>query len=161
MLITVCRPRGAWILTRDARRGIRSCCFRVGEGRMEVSPPLCAEGFSFLVGRRVCWCGISATGGAVTDSQLFAFAAGKTSLPLAPENAKGATCLVPVGGKLGSAACGGDAGQLFSIGWGVGLGVGQSGRGTWRWCGWDYHGSLGLEDWGGFLLEAVDVRYRS
>ncbi len=55
------------------------------------------------------------TEGLVTDSQLFTFTAGKSSLQLAPENAKGATCLVPAGAKLGSVACSSDAGQLFSI----------------------------------------------
>ncbi len=53
--------------------------------------------------------------GLVTDSQLFPFTAGKTTLQLAPENEKGASCLVPAGAKLDSAACSGDAAQLFTI----------------------------------------------
>ena len=57
----------------------------------------------------------STTGGEQTDSQLFAFKAGETSLALAPNSGGGTTCLVDDGAKLGSAACGG-AGQLFTIG---------------------------------------------
>ncbi|KAL8706787.1 MAG: hypothetical protein Q9201_000213 [Fulgogasparrea decipioides] len=53
--------------------------------------------------------------GQVTDSQEFAFKAGETSLQLTPSNAEG-TCLVPDGGKLGSAACNGGSNQLFQIG---------------------------------------------
>ncbi|CAF9910946.1 MAG: hypothetical protein HETSPECPRED_010241 [Heterodermia speciosa] len=61
-------------------------------------------------------CGGRADGGGdSTDSQLFAFKAGETSLALAPNNGGGTTCLVDDGAKLGSAACGG-AGQLFTIG---------------------------------------------
>lgn len=61
-------------------------------------------------------CGGRADGeGGVTDSQLFSFTVGKNSLALAPQNEKGATCLVPAGEKLGSAACNGGADQLFSI----------------------------------------------
>lgn len=55
-------------------------------------------------------------GGQVTDSQLFKFTAGQKSLALAPNNAKGATCLVPVNGKLADAACDNQANQLFTIG---------------------------------------------
>ena len=47
----------------------------------------------------------------MTDSQEFAFTAGQKTLPL---NNKG-TCLVPAGGKLGSAACSGGADQDFTI----------------------------------------------
>jgi hypothetical protein len=55
-------------------------------------------------------------GGAVTNSQLFPFAAGETSLTLAPENQNGATCLVPLNGKLDEANCAsGDASQLYTI----------------------------------------------
>ncbi|KAL8727994.1 MAG: hypothetical protein Q9181_005498 [Wetmoreana brouardii] len=61
-------------------------------------------------------CGGRADGeGQVTDSQEFAFKDGETSLQLTPSNAKG-TCLVPDGGKLGSAACNGGNNQLFQIG---------------------------------------------
>lgn len=59
---------------------------------------------------------MSFTEGKETDSQEFAFTDGKSTLPLAPNNEKGATCLVPDGGALGSAGCNGDASQLFTIG---------------------------------------------
>lgn len=55
------------------------------------------------------------TEGLVTDSQLFAFTAGKSSFQLAPNNEKGATCLVPNGAALDSAACSDDASQLFTV----------------------------------------------
>lgn len=55
------------------------------------------------------------TEGLVTDSQLFAFKGG-SSTQLAPNNQKGATCLVPSGNVLGSAACSSDEGQSFTIG---------------------------------------------
>ncbi|KAM3073592.1 hypothetical protein ACMFMG_004522 [Clarireedia jacksonii] len=56
-------------------------------------------------------------GGLVTNSQLFPFTAGQTSILLAPENANNATCLVAnASGKLDSTACGADVtGQTFSI----------------------------------------------
>lgn len=54
--------------------------------------------------------------GQQTDSQLFAFKAGETSLPLSLTNGGDSTCLVSDGGKLGSAACSGGAEQLFTIG---------------------------------------------
>lgn len=55
-------------------------------------------------------------GGAVTNSQLFPFTAGETSLTLAPENQNGATCLVPLNGKLDEANCAaGDATQVYTI----------------------------------------------
>ena len=53
--------------------------------------------------------------GQVTNSQLFAFTAGETSLALKPQNGNGATCLVPQGAKLGSAACDNAADQTFTI----------------------------------------------
>ncbi|KAF4632402.1 hypothetical protein G7Y89_g5722 [Cudoniella acicularis] len=53
-------------------------------------------------------------GGAVTNSQLFAFGGGN-SIVLAPENANGATCLFDNAGKLDSQACNGGATQVFSI----------------------------------------------
>jgi hypothetical protein len=55
-------------------------------------------------------------GGQVTNSQLFSFN-GTTSFVLAPENANGATCLVPdQSGRLDQAACqSGDASQVFTI----------------------------------------------
>lgn len=55
-------------------------------------------------------CGGRADGGGETsDSQLFPFVAGTTSLQLAPENGKGQICLVDVGGKLDQGACNSDA----------------------------------------------------
>ncbi|KAI4091041.1 MAG: hypothetical protein L6R37_007807 [Teloschistes peruensis] len=61
-------------------------------------------------------CGGRADGeGLATNSQEFAFTAGKTSLALTPLNAKD-TCFVPDGAKLGTAACSGDAAQVFTIG---------------------------------------------
>ncbi|KAG0652728.1 hypothetical protein D0Z07_0756 [Hyphodiscus hymeniophilus] len=55
-------------------------------------------------------------GGAVTNSQLFPFAAGETSFTLAPENQNGATCLIPLNGKLDEANCAsGDASQSYTI----------------------------------------------
>jgi hypothetical protein len=63
-------------------------------------------------------CGGRADGqGAVTNSQLFTFTAGETSLRLEPENGNGAVCLVPnASGRLDQAACSTDPGQLFTIG---------------------------------------------
>lgn len=56
-------------------------------------------------------------GGSVTNSQLFTFAAGETSLKLQPENGDGSVCLVPnASGRLDQAACSDDAGQVFTIG---------------------------------------------
>ncbi|MCJ1426600.1 hypothetical protein MMC29_004503 [Sticta canariensis] len=61
-------------------------------------------------------CGGRADGeGLVTDSQLFGFK-GDSSTRLAPNSDKGATCLVPEGNVLGSGACDGSQGQLFTIG---------------------------------------------
>jgi len=61
-------------------------------------------------------CGGRADGsGQVTSSQLFPFTTGETSLALSPENTNGATCLVPLSGRLDQASCDGDAGQLFNI----------------------------------------------
>ncbi|KAJ3280412.1 hypothetical protein HK104_000673 [Borealophlyctis nickersoniae] len=55
-------------------------------------------------------------GGAVTDSQVFAFKAGEKSLRLQPKNARGAVCLVPnAAGRLDQAPCSQDPGQLFTI----------------------------------------------
>lgn len=63
-------------------------------------------------------CGGRADGnGTMTNSQLFTFAgtAHKT-LKLQPENANGATCLVPnAAGRLDQAACGADPAQVFTI----------------------------------------------
>lgn len=53
--------------------------------------------------------------GLVTDSQLFGFK-GDSSTQLAPNSDKGATCLIPSGNVLGSGACDGSQGQLFTIG---------------------------------------------
>ncbi|TAQ89329.1 hypothetical protein B7494_g2308 [Chlorociboria aeruginascens] len=55
-------------------------------------------------------------GGTVTNSQLFPFTAGETTLTLAPENAANATCLFPNGAKLDSENCSGAAEQTFTIG---------------------------------------------
>ena len=56
------------------------------------------------------------TEGLQTDSQLFTFKAGVTSLPLSLTNNGDSTCMIPAGGKLGSATCNGDASQNFTIG---------------------------------------------
>jgi hypothetical protein len=53
--------------------------------------------------------------GQVTNSQLFTFKAGETSLRLQPENGNGAICLVPNNGKLDETVCNTGADQLFSI----------------------------------------------
>jgi hypothetical protein len=56
-------------------------------------------------------------GGAVTNSQLFTFTTGETSLTLQPENGSGDVCLVPnASGRLDQAPCSGDASQVFTIG---------------------------------------------
>jgi len=56
-------------------------------------------------------------GGAVTNSQLFAFTTGETSLTLQPENGSGDVCLVTnASGRLDQAPCSGDASQVFTIG---------------------------------------------
>ncbi|KAJ8068119.1 hypothetical protein OCU04_003691 [Sclerotinia nivalis] len=63
-------------------------------------------------------CGGRADGdGLVTNSQLFPFIEGQTSILLAPENGNNATCLAAnAAGKLDSTACGGDAtSQSFTI----------------------------------------------
>lgn len=54
-------------------------------------------------------------GGQVTDSQLFPFSAGETSLEITPQNQINATCLVPDAAILGNATCTGDVGQRFTI----------------------------------------------
>lgn len=54
-------------------------------------------------------------GGAVTDSQLFNFASGSSSLPLVPQNSNNATCLVNSNGALAPADCDDSADQLFKI----------------------------------------------
>ncbi|KAF7971192.1 hypothetical protein HWV62_21872 [Athelia sp. TMB] len=55
-------------------------------------------------------------GGSVTNSQLFNFAAGSTSLPLVPQNGANATCLIVTNGSLGPIDCDNSADQLFFIG---------------------------------------------
>ncbi|KZP22510.1 hypothetical protein FIBSPDRAFT_1043557 [Athelia psychrophila] len=55
-------------------------------------------------------------GGAVTNSQLFNFAAGASSLALVPQNAANATCLIAADGALGPADCDNSADQLFTVG---------------------------------------------
>ncbi|KAK7902725.1 hypothetical protein LTR67_002371 [Exophiala xenobiotica] len=56
-------------------------------------------------------------GGAVTNSQLFTFTTGETSLTLQPENGSGDVCLVPnASGRLDQTPCSGDASQVFTIG---------------------------------------------
>jgi len=60
-------------------------------------------------------CGGRADGeGGVTNSQLFTFPGGETSLALASDAGK--TCVVNNAGKLDQNACSGDANQLFTIG---------------------------------------------
>lgn len=54
-------------------------------------------------------------GGQVTNSQLFPFTTGDSTMLLAPENANGATCLTPNDGLLDPISCSGDASQLFTI----------------------------------------------
>ncbi|KIW47564.1 uncharacterized protein PV06_00252 [Exophiala oligosperma] len=55
-------------------------------------------------------------GGTVTNSQLFTFTSGQTSLTLQPENGSGDVCLVPnSSGRLDQATCSGTAHQLFTI----------------------------------------------
>ncbi|EXJ71743.1 uncharacterized protein A1O5_05552 [Cladophialophora psammophila CBS 110553] len=62
-------------------------------------------------------CGGRADGsGQVTNSQLFSFTVGETSLRLQPENGAGAVCLVAdAAGRLDQAACSDDPSQLFTI----------------------------------------------
>ncbi|KAF2497064.1 hypothetical protein BU16DRAFT_560377 [Lophium mytilinum] len=69
-------------------------------------------------------------GGAVTDSQLFAFDGGAGPLALRPENAAG-TCLTIAGGKaLDQAACvAGEVAQSFTFG-GQGVSAPAPGNGT-------------------------------
>jgi hypothetical protein len=55
-------------------------------------------------------------GGQTTNSQQFPFAAGETSVKLAPENGNGQTCLFDNAGKLDQQACTGAASQTFTIG---------------------------------------------
>jgi len=50
-----------------------------------------------------------------TDSQLFTFTPGQKTIVLAPQNAKGNTCLVPKGAVLGDDSCTGGADQVFTI----------------------------------------------
>ncbi|KAL8915010.1 MAG: hypothetical protein Q9171_000450 [Xanthocarpia ochracea] len=60
-------------------------------------------------------CGGRADGdGKETDSQIFSFTAGQTSLPLALKN-EAETCLNIDDGKLGSAECNGEASQDFTL----------------------------------------------
>ncbi|ESZ90046.1 hypothetical protein SBOR_9575 [Sclerotinia borealis F-4128] len=62
-------------------------------------------------------CGGRADGdGLVTNSQLFPFTGGQTSIVLAPENGNNATCLAANAGKLDSTTCSSDAiSQSFTI----------------------------------------------
>jgi hypothetical protein len=62
-------------------------------------------------------CGGRAAGeGTVTDSQLFPFTEGETSLSLQPENGQGSVCLAPnAEGRLDQGACGG-ADTVFTVG---------------------------------------------
>ncbi|EXJ58543.1 hypothetical protein A1O7_05970 [Cladophialophora yegresii CBS 114405] len=56
-------------------------------------------------------------GGLVTDSQLFPFTEGETSLRLQPGNGDGQVCLsANADGRLDQAPCSDDAGQVFTIG---------------------------------------------
>ncbi|KAK4937774.1 hypothetical protein LTR10_021651 [Elasticomyces elasticus] len=56
-------------------------------------------------------------GGLVTNSQLFTFATGETSLQLQPENGDSTVCLVSdASGRLDQAACSDDPSQVFTIG---------------------------------------------
>ncbi|KIW31843.1 uncharacterized protein PV07_03436 [Cladophialophora immunda] len=63
-------------------------------------------------------CGGRADGsGQVTNSQLFTFTTGETSLRLQPENGDGAVCLVAdAAGRLDQAPCSDDPSQVFTIG---------------------------------------------
>ncbi|KIX94489.1 uncharacterized protein Z520_09875 [Fonsecaea multimorphosa CBS 102226] len=63
-------------------------------------------------------CGGRADGsGLVTNSQLFTFTAGETSLTLQPENGDGTVCLVAdAAGRLDQATCSDDPSQVFTIG---------------------------------------------
>lgn len=56
-------------------------------------------------------------GGQTTNSQLFPFdaAVNTNSIVLAPENANGEICLVPLDGKLDQANCDGSTSQEFTI----------------------------------------------
>ncbi|KAJ9606872.1 hypothetical protein H2200_008882 [Cladophialophora chaetospira] len=55
-------------------------------------------------------------GGLVTNSQLFTFAGGETSLQLQPENGNGQVCLAAnAEGRLDQAACSDDPSQIFTI----------------------------------------------
>jgi hypothetical protein len=54
-------------------------------------------------------------GGVVTDSQLFPFENGQTSLPLQPKAGKSAICLTPIDGLLDQTACSGAANQAFTF----------------------------------------------
>ncbi|KAI1627449.1 hypothetical protein EDD37DRAFT_656369 [Exophiala viscosa] len=56
-------------------------------------------------------------GGSVTNSQLFTFATGETSLQLQPENGDCTVCLIAdASGRLDQAACSDDPSQVFTIG---------------------------------------------
>jgi hypothetical protein len=56
-------------------------------------------------------------GGLVTNSQLFTFENGETSLTLEPENGNGQICFAEnAQGRLDQATCNGDASQVFTIG---------------------------------------------
>ncbi|OAP60872.1 hypothetical protein AYL99_05874 [Fonsecaea erecta] len=63
-------------------------------------------------------CGGRADGsGQVTNSQLFTFTAGETSLRLQPENGDGTVCLVEnAAGRLDQTTCSDDPSQVFTIG---------------------------------------------
>lgn len=55
-------------------------------------------------------------GGSVTNSQLFTFTSGETSLRLQPENGNGNICLVAnASGRLDKATCSDDPNQVFTI----------------------------------------------
>ena len=56
-------------------------------------------------------------GGLVTNSQLFTFTAGESSLQLQPENGNGQICFAEnAAGRLDQVACSSDPAQVFTIG---------------------------------------------
>lgn len=111
MLISLNRLEDVLILTRDELLVTQSSCFLVEEEPMVV----CISANHIFNPKYQSL--IYLIDGLVTNSQLFPFTKGQTSILLAPENGNNATCLAAnTAGKLDSTTCSGDAtSQSFTI----------------------------------------------
>lgn len=93
-------------------------CGGRADGSTSLSHSFFLSFFCCLIDRSTLLIYISPfSAGQVTNSQLFPFKAGQTSIVLAPESANGDTCFVDDGiGRLNNVTCTGAANQVFTIG---------------------------------------------